>query len=180
VRLLSIWTALLLAACSKGAAQISAPTRIDALSTTNLTSNAGKLRQFVDQECFDRLENPNAFQAGLMATGWPAKRTQTANPDDRLALDVWELPGATLLRGQPVKNGVWTCTLMVKSSVAPTTDTLEKELSKLAGSQPANSGEWWWKRSRANKIHMDVTESRQGVTINIENYHLPWWQSFLE
>lgn len=175
-----IGAAFLLAACSNGPAQSPAPTRIVPLSTKDQTSNAAKLGQLVNQQCFDRLNNIQAFEAGLKASGWPTQRTQTADPENRLALDVWELPGVSLLRGQPVKGGVWTCTLMVKSSVAPPAEKLGSELSKLANGTREGSDGWWWKRSRDNKIHMDVAESSQGVTINIENYHLPWWQALVE
>jgi len=180
VKFVLIAAPFLLAACSDGRSQIPAPTKIEPLSASDQSSNAGKLRQFVDQECFDRLDDVQAFETGLKSIGWPYKRSQTADPENRLALDVWELPGVTLIRGQPVKAGVWTCTLAVKPSVAPPADKLKTELSKLTNGAQEGSDGWWWKRSRNNKLHMDVNESAQGATINIENYHLPWWQSLLE
>jgi hypothetical protein len=180
VRFLFIGASLVLTACSSGQAQRSSSTQIEPLSTSGEASNAGKLRQLVDQQCFDRLDDLQAFETALKGTGWRWKRTQTADPDNRLSLDVWELPGVTLIRGQPVKDGVWTCTVAVNSPVAPPADRLANELSKTAKGVREGSDGWWWNRSQANRIHMDLTGSAQGVTINVENYHLPWWRSFLE
>lgn len=167
-----------LASCTAGQLSQIAP-----LSRTDRAGNASKLATFVEQQCFERAENLPQFEAGLATSGWRARRTQTANPANRLELDVWELPDLTLIRGQPVENGVWTCALAIKQPVQPSTEQVQAALSSVAHLDRGQNGEWWWSYSPTRRLHMIVEASGIGqsrtMLINVEVYRQPWWRGIL-
>ncbi len=171
----------LLSMATAACADRAPPSKLPALSTTNTNQNVSTLGRFIEQQCFDRASDPGAWDAALSSSGWQAKRTQTAVPRRELDLDVWEFPHLTLLRGQPVTAGVWTCSLNISGAVAPTMNAVKLELSKIAKTKPNASGEWVWRRAPLYELHMtaDPQPLTGGIFVNVEVYRLPWWRALL-
>ncbi len=175
----AFFLAVALVSCDRA----SSPHRIAPLSTTDRANNANKIAQFIEQQCFDRADDVVEFEAGLRAVGWQSKRTQTADPAKPLELDVWELPNVTVLRGQPVMGGAWTCSVDVKSPVAPALDQIKTAMSMAIGKGPDKNGEWWLNRTSTRRLHVTadqgVVADAGDIFVNVEIYKLPWWRGLL-
>ncbi len=181
---MSVKSGFLLAACLVslcGCSTDPKPARIEGLSTTDREGNAVKIAQMVDQQCLRSPEDLKVFEKNLQATGWAAKRTQAANPENRLDLDVWELPHTTLIRGQPVKGGVWTCALTVASDAKPSEAKMNAALSAVANHKTQSGGEWRWKPVRSREVRMSLSagNAESAMMVNVEIYVLPWWRGIL-
>ena len=164
-----------LAGCAAGQLQ-----PIALLSTIDRPGNASKLAAFIEQQCFERADDLAQFEAGLAASKWRARRTQTADPANRLDLDVWEFPDLTLIRGQPVRNGMWTCAVAVKEPVLPSMGQVQTALSNVANVGPGQNGEWWWSNAPTHRLHLIISASGSGqsraMLIYVEIYRQPWWR----
>lgn len=165
-----------------GCARQATASAIAPLSTTDRAGNVAKIVQMVSQQCFDRAPDLGAFENGLKASGWAFTRTQRAETANPRALDTWDVPNVTVIRGQMAKDRIWVCSLLIKQPAAPSLSALRAALSKEAGTEPGADGEWWWNRVPTRKLHMTADgngERGQNLFINVEIYRLPWWQGLL-
>jgi hypothetical protein len=165
-----------------GCEQRSAATAIAPLSATDRTGNVAKIVQLAVQQCFDRTPDFGAFEDGLKASGLPFTRTQRADPANSLSLDTWDIANLTVIRGQTLKDRVWSCAMMVKPPLAPSLELVRAAVAKEAGVKPGADGEWWWNRAPTRKLNMTVdgdVDRGENLFIHVDTYSLPWWQGLL-
>jgi hypothetical protein len=157
-----------LAGCNSTAAAL--PT----LSVSNPAANARTIADVADRLCLRASTDPENFAAALRQTGWPSRKTQSADRQSTLA--VWQLPHATLIYSErPIvapDADVWTCTFVTDRAAAPPENLLFRILiHQLIGSaQSARSplGRRW-KPSLLAEADMDLAKGETGgVGVTIE------------
>ena len=183
IRYRTIFAAILIlvSGCNSRQAE---PPKMQKLPTLSIvgSENVAAVMQLIDELCIKRSANSLLMQQGLAASGWQWQQVQHSDPKNPLSLDLWKAPAVQLIRGNLAGEDITNCTISVEGVAAPDPSSIAQELSKLTKTTDQMAQEWW-QSNASTQTHIELTDSafdqKAGISVIVENYKLPWWQSLL-
>jgi hypothetical protein len=166
---------LMIGACALAACEEPRPRDATAVPRLEIGApgNAAAIVQLTDQQCVGRAAEPTDFQIALDISGWNFKKTQDADSENELSLDVWTSDTAQIIRGEVVKDHVFSCHLAIGNDFSPSDAEIRNAFAAKYG-QPDKTGVLWdFKGQNGSRYKLDIggmTEGPYGTSVFVEEW----------